>query len=67
MLFKVDHESNAELDVNNTKASDTIKYVRNIGLSEIKNALRRMKVGKVVIPKGIPIKLWKSLGDEEIS
>lgn len=36
-------------------------------VSEIKDAHRKMKVGKGVGPNGILIKLWKFLGDERIS
>jgi hypothetical protein len=31
--------------------------------SEVKDALKRMKGGKVMGPNGIPIEVWRSLGD----
>ena len=46
------------LDINNTKAGDRIKYVRNTNrVSEIKDALRKMKLGKDVGPDVILIEL----------
>jgi hypothetical protein len=30
---------------------------------EVKNALKRMKGGKVMSPDGIPIEVWRSRGD----
>jgi hypothetical protein len=37
--------------------------VRRIQESEVKDALKRMKGGKVMGLNGIPIKVWRSLGD----
>ena len=37
----MDHKSNIAPDAVNIKASDRIKYVRNIRVSKIKDALRR--------------------------
>jgi hypothetical protein len=34
--------------------------------SEVKDALKRMKRGKVMGPNGIPIEVWRSLGDVTI-
>ena len=51
--FNVDHESNIALEANNSKASNRIRYVRNIRVSKIKDALRRMKIGKGVGPNSI--------------
>jgi len=33
---------------------------------EVKEALRKMKVGKVVGPDSIPVEIWKSLGEEGV-
>jgi hypothetical protein len=38
-------------------------FVRRIQESEVKDALKRMKEGRVMGPEGIPIKVWRSLGD----
>jgi hypothetical protein len=37
--------------------------VRRIQESEVKNALKRMKGGKAMDPDGIPIEVWRTLGD----
>jgi hypothetical protein len=34
--------------------------------SEVKDALKRMKGGKMMDPNGIPIEVWRSLGDVAI-
>jgi hypothetical protein len=38
-------------------------FVRRIQESEVQEALKRMKGGKAMGPDGIPIELWKCLGD----
>jgi hypothetical protein len=40
--------------------------VRRIQESEVKNALKRMKGGKLMDPDGIPIEVWRSLEDVAI-
>jgi hypothetical protein len=40
--------------------------VRRIQESEVKNALKRMKGGKAMVPDGIPIEVWMSLEDVAI-
>jgi hypothetical protein len=40
--------------------------VRRIQESEVKNALKRMKGGKAMGPDGIPIEVWRILGDVAI-
>jgi hypothetical protein len=37
-------------------------FVCRIQESEVKEALKRMKGGKVIGPDGIPIEVWKCLG-----
>jgi hypothetical protein len=32
-------------------------------VQEVREALKRMKVGKAMSPDGIPIKVWRCLGD----
>ena len=39
------------------------RFVRRIQESEVKEALRRMKVGKALGPDNIPIEAWRCLGD----
>jgi hypothetical protein len=40
-----------------------ICFVCRIQESEVKEALKRMKGGKAMGPDGIPIEVWKCLGD----
>jgi len=40
--------------------------VRRIQEAEIGEALKRMKRGKVMGPDGIPIEVWRCLGDRAI-
>jgi hypothetical protein len=40
--------------------------VHRIQESEVKDALKRMKEGKVMDPDGIPIEVWRSLRDVAI-
>jgi hypothetical protein len=40
--------------------------VHRIQESKIKDALKRMKGGKTMGPDGIPIEIWRSLGDVAI-
>jgi hypothetical protein len=39
------------------------RFVRRIQVQEVREALKRMKVGKAMGPDGIPIKVWRCLGD----
>jgi hypothetical protein len=43
-----------------------MQFVRRIQEFEVKDALKRMKGGKVMGPDGIPIEVWRSLGDVAI-
>jgi hypothetical protein len=61
-LFNEDSESSSiELDI----SSDDLnrQFVRRIQESEVKDALKRMKGGKTMCPDGIPIEVWRTLGD----
>jgi hypothetical protein len=64
-LFNKDSGSSfIELDI----FSDDLnrQFVRRIQESEVKDALKRMKGGKTMSPDGIPIEVWRSLGDVAI-
>ena len=39
------------------------RFVRRIQGSEVREALKMMKGGKAMGPDGIPIKVWRCLGD----
>jgi hypothetical protein len=61
-LFNEDNGSSSiELDI----SSDDLnrQFVCRIQQSEVKDALKRMQGGKTIGPDGIPIEVWRSLGD----
>jgi hypothetical protein len=61
-LFNKDSGSSSiELDI----SSDGLnrQFVRRIQESEVKDALKRMKGGKAMGSDGIPIEVWRTLGD----
>ena len=39
------------------------RFVRRIQESEVREVLKRMKEGRAMGPDGIPIKVWRCLGD----
>jgi hypothetical protein len=64
-LFNEDSGSlSIELDI----SSDDLnrQFVHRIQESEVKDALKRMKGGKTMGLDGIPIEVWRSLGDVAI-
>jgi hypothetical protein len=64
-LFNEDSGSSfIELDI----SSDDLnrQFVRRIQEFEVKDALKRMKGGKAMGPDGIPIEVWRTLGDVPI-
>jgi hypothetical protein len=64
-LFNEDSGSSfIELDI----SSDDLnrQFVRRIQESEVKDALKRIKGGKAMGPDGIPIEVWRTLGDVAI-
>jgi hypothetical protein len=64
-LFNEDSGSSSiELDI----SSDNLnrQFVCRIQESEVKDALKRMKAGKAMGPDGIPIDVWRILGDVAI-
>ena len=42
-------------------------FVRRIQESEVREALKRMKGGKTMGPDGIPIEVWRCLGDSMVN
>ena len=61
-LFNGENENTTiQLDVS---FDDTNRrFVRSIQESKVREALKRMKGGKAMDPDGIPIKVWRCLGD----
>jgi hypothetical protein len=61
-LFNEDSGSSSiELDISLDDLNR--QFVRRIQESEVKYALKRMKGGKAMGSDGIPIEVWRSLGD----
>uniref|UniRef100_A0A8I6YFU2 Reverse transcriptase domain-containing protein n=1 Tax=Hordeum vulgare subsp. vulgare TaxID=112509 RepID=A0A8I6YFU2_HORVV len=63
-----DNLYNGEVDSSTIELDDSFDdtsmcFVRRIQECEVKEALKGMKVGKVMGPDGIPIEVWRSLGD----
>jgi hypothetical protein len=63
-----DNLFNGENETMDTQLDDSFDdlnrcFVRRIQELEVKEALKRMKVCKMMGPDGIPIEVWKCLGD----
>jgi hypothetical protein len=63
-----DNLFNGENETMDTQLDDSFDdlnrcFVRRIQESDVKEALKRMKGGKAMGPDGIPIEVWKCLGD----
>uniref|UniRef100_A0A8I6YAQ5 Reverse transcriptase domain-containing protein n=1 Tax=Hordeum vulgare subsp. vulgare TaxID=112509 RepID=A0A8I6YAQ5_HORVV len=63
-----DNLYNGEVDSSTIELGDSFEdtsmcFVRRIQECEVKEALKRMKVGKAMGPDGIPIEVWRGLGD----
>jgi hypothetical protein len=64
-LFNEDNGSSSiELDISLDDLNR--QFVHRIQESEVKDTLKRMKVGKAMGPNGIPIEVWRTLGDVAI-
>jgi hypothetical protein len=64
-LFNEDSVSSSiELDISLDDRNR--QFVRRIQESDVKDALKRMKGDKAMGPDGIPIEVWRSLGDVAI-
>ena len=66
-LFNENHSGDLSLgDFGGSMVCSNYKFTRRIRESEVKEALKKMKVGRAVGPDGIPIEVWKSLGDKGV-
>jgi hypothetical protein len=64
-LFNEDSESSSiELDIFSNDLNK--QFMRRIQESEVKDVLKRMKGSKAMGPDGIPIEVWRTLGDVAI-
>lgn len=61
-LFNGENESST-IELNDSFDETSMRFVRRIQESEVKEALKRMKGGKAMGPDCIPIEVWKGLGD----
>jgi hypothetical protein len=61
-LFNGGNESST-IELNEPFDDNNRGFVRRIQEYEVKEALKRMKVGKAMGPNGIPIEVWRCLGD----
>ena len=61
-LFNGENESST-IELNDSFDETSMRFVRCIQESEVKEALKRMKGGKAMGPDCIPIEVWKGLGD----
>ena len=61
-LFNGKNESST-IELDDSFDETSMRFVRRIQESEVKEALKRMKGGKAMGPDCIPIEVWKGLGD----
>ena len=61
-LFNGENKSST-IELNDSFDETSMRFVRRIQESEVKEALKRMKGGKAMGPDCIPIEVWKGLGD----
>lgn len=63
-LYNDDHV--IEFDNLRSQGEPNVMYTKVSRVSEVKNALRKMKKGKTCGPNDIPIEVWMTLGDIRI-
>ena len=61
-LFNGENE-NSTVRLDDSFDDTNRRFVRRIQVQEVREALKMMKVGKAMGPDGIPIKVWRCLGD----
>ena len=66
-LLNEDHVGNVGLGIGKVRESRDHRYLRRISVTEVKEALKKMKIGKALGPDGIPIEAWKCMGDDGLS
>ena len=60
---KQEGESSRRDECDGTNVTQNYRFYRRIQKIEVKFALKKMRLGKVLGPDGIPIKVWRSLGE----
>ena len=66
-MLNEDHVGNVSLGIGKVGDSRDHRYLRRISVMEVKEALKKMKIGKALGPDGIPIEAWKCMGDDGLS
>ena len=61
-MFNGENE-NTTVQLDDSFDDTNMRFVRRIQESKVRDALKRMKGGKTMGPDGIPIKVWRYLGD----
>jgi hypothetical protein len=61
-LFNGENESST-IELDDSSDNTCRRFVRWIQEAEVREALKRMKGGKAMGPDGIPIEVWRGLGD----
>lgn len=65
-LLNEDHVGNEGLGINKVKEIRDHRYLCKIRVSEVKEALRRIKIGNVLGLNGIPIEILKGMRDDSL-
>ena len=55
-----------ELNLEGCRELDIHRYVAKIRGREVREALKKMKGGKTLGPDGIPIEVWKAMGEKGV-
>ena len=58
-----DENENTTVQLDDSFDDTNMRFVRRIQESDVREALKMMKEGKAMGPDGIPIKVWRCLGD----
>ena len=58
---------NVGLGIGKVRESRDHRYLRRISVTEVKESLKRMKIGEALGLDGIPIEAWKCMGDDDLS
>lgn len=61
-LFNGENESST-IELDDSSDDTSRRFVRRIQEAEVRETLKRMKGGKAMGPDGIPIEVWRGLGD----
>ena len=66
-LLNEDHVGNVGFRIGRVEEIRNHRYLRRISVTEVKEALKKMKIGKALRPDGIPIEAWKCMEDDGLS